>query len=387
MAKRREKKKEYDYVLEPVEIPQRVVTEYGSMFVNLFDMFIASQFRDGHIRFPYNAFMTTRIGGKTYSMLSNLTLQTEERGSKFIYMRRTRQQLSMALRTNKEEKANPFKSINRDLGTHYYIQKASGADEALMGIIKSEDNDLIYGYALDLYDIASIRGIDLSDVDYFFYDEFVKEKHVKRMKGEADALFNAFSTVKRDREERGLPPMIVVMAANSSDFANPIFAGLGIVRNIEREMQRIGSDSFDLMIPEKALRIVNAEPSQELKEAMKEDSLSMLTEGTSFHEEVFQNKYSSNDFSAIRSVDLRNYRPICAYDGMYVYERKGQGLIAMCYREANVPFFTNTVQGRKKFCALIGNYVYQKFIDGQVVFESYDLKQKFLSMYVKDVDF
>ena len=387
MSRKKEKRKEYDYVLpEPIELEQREVSDYGLKFVNLFDMFIASQFRDGHIRFPYNAFVTSRIGGKTYSMLSNLTYLTEKQGSKFIYMRRTRKQLMPAMRTTKEETANPFKSVNRDYGTAYYIEKVPG-DDVIMGLIKSEDNDLIYGYALDLYDISSIRGIDLSDVDFFFYDEFVKEKHVKRMKGEADALFNAFSTIKRDREERGLPPMIVVMAANASDFANPIFAGLGIVRDIENEMRKTGTETFDLKMPWKALRVVSAEPSEELRELMQEDSLSMLTDGTAFHEEAFQNKFSSNDFSAIRSIDVRNYRPICGYDNIYVYERKGQGLLYLCYRESNVPVFTSTVQGRKKFCAMIGNYVYQKFIDGQVVFESYDIKSKFLSLYLKEVDF
>lgn len=387
MSRKKRNRKEYDYALpEPIELESRTVSEYGCMFVNLYEKFIASQFRDGHIHFPYCAFITTRIGGKTFSMLSNLTYLTEKRGSKFIYMRRTRKQLIPAMRTTKEETANPFKSINREYGTSYFIEKVPG-DDVIMGLIKSEDNDLIYGYALDLYDISSIRGIDLSDVDFLFYDEFVKEKHLKRMKGEADALFNALSTIKRDREERGLPPMMVVMAANSSDINNPIFAGLHIVRDIELERMRTGKETFDLKLPCKALWVVSAEPSEELKELMKDDSLSMLTEGTAFHEEAFQNKFSSNDFSAIRSIDVRNYRPICGYDNIYVYERKGQGLIYLCYREANVPMFTTTVQGRKKFCAMIGNYVYQKFIDGQVVFESYDIKSKFLSLYLKDVDF
>ena len=63
---------------------------------------------------------------------------------------------------------------------------------------------------------GNLRGVDFSDVDMIFFDEFVPQKNARPIKAEAEAFFNLYETVNRNRELDGRPPVRVLMLSNEA---------------------------------------------------------------------------------------------------------------------------------------------------------------------------
>lgn len=344
-----------------------------SMYVNIWDY--------ESDRYPFQIFIGGRGLGKTFSALRG----AKDRGNPFIFMRRTPQEMELLLDQEKKgEGLNPFKPINRldgcNIGLHAMSKKVAGIynrEEAEEGRFLYEGSPIGYGLAMTA--IASIRGIDLQECTDWIYDEFIPEEHVKKMRGEFDALMNAYETINRNKELEGKPPIHLWMLANAFNIYNPIFVGLNIVNVCEKMIARGQVDKY---FPDRGLAIHLLPASEEFKEKKKQTALYKLTRGTKFEEMSLENKFAYNDFSLIKWQSTKGWIPICSLsEKAYIYHKKGERRIYVSYASAKCPNFNvDTEQGRRAFLADCGNSFASLFTSGRITFESYDLKSLVLDL-------
>lgn len=349
-----------------------------SKFLNIFDFADES--------YPFQIIIGARGYGKTYSAAEGVCGVSEKytMQGKPLWMRRTRDEWEGLQDSQKGEGMNPFKPINMNYGTNIGMLPMGNG---FGGIYERENrDDGLYnylgapiGYTTALSTVSHMRGIDLSDVSDWFYDEFIAEQHVKRMRGECDALLNAYETFNRNREFNGKPPIRLWMLANSNDIYNPIFEGLGIV-NIAEKMIYNGEEHK--YIKDRGLAIHILKSSDEFVSAKKETALYKLTQGTKFYDMALGNNFSYNDFSLIEYRSIKGYRPLCALSNCFFYKKKGDREIYVCYAPAqNVQVYNiDLPQDKMSFMRSWGIKIKPYYISGRLIFESYDIKRRILDV-------
>ena len=324
--------------------------------------------------YPFQIFVGGRGTGKTYSALAGAL----ERKKHFIFMRRRDKELKALMDKRGAEGYNPFKKYNTNNGTNIGIYKF-GEDTALIGPRTVDEKGRLVpsgepiGHACALSTVASIRGIDVSECDDWFYDEFIKERHVPKMEGECEALLNAYETFNRNRELEGCPPMRLWLLANSNDIYNAIFVGLGIVSTVEK---MIAQNKSDLYISDRKLAIHLLDPAEEFLKAKENTALAALTKGTQFYNMAFKNEFAYNDFSHIKQMSVKGMIPVAAIDTCYIWRRKGSGEYYISYTPARVPVFNSHIDSDARlFSRKFAIKLYEPYIKGKVSFESYELKE------------
>lgn len=351
----------------------------GAMeYVNIFDW--------KNPLYPFQIFIGGRGTGKTYSALCG-ALDKSVVPDNFIYMRRTANELKTILDDDKRgEGANPFKPVNRNNQTNIGFRLIQ---DNIAGIYHREPGDngkLMHtgapiGYGLALSTIASIRGIDFSDCSDWFYDEFIKERHVRAITDEGGALLNAYETVNRNRELDGKPPIRLWLLANSNDIYNPIFNELGIVSEVEKMLRTGKSDRY---LKERGLAIHLLQPAGSFIEAKKETALYKLTKGTRFYDMAIDNKFAYNDFSNISYRNVTGYAPVCAINDIcYVYKKKGEKEIYVTYTPAKTPMYhTAQKNDELRFRREMGSWLQPFYVAGKMIFESYELKEMLVNLLI-----
>lgn len=329
--------------------------------------------------YPFQVFIGGRGCGKTFGALSGAL----DLPDKFLFMRRTAQELDLMLDSEKYgEGANPFKPINklkgRDVGLSKIVKNMAGIYNREMVDGKLAPVGAPIGYGVALSTISSIRGVDFSDCSDCIYDEFIPEKHVRRIKNEGSALLNAYETICRNRELSGEDPLRLWMLANSNNIYNDVFIELEIVSDIEK-MLRQGKNNRYFKDRGLAVHLINN--NEEFVEAKKETALYKLTAGSRFSEMALDNKFAYNDFSLINHENLTGYRPLCHIGKAYIYAKKGDTLLYVTYAPAKCPSFDiETEQDRKSFYNEYGRRIHKLFIYSRITFESYELKQTILDL-------
>lgn len=329
-------------------------------------------------RYPFQIFIGGRGSGKSYSALKGCL----SFGQMFIYMRRTAQELDLMLDSDRGEGANPFKPLNRDLGRDVGLSRIV---KNLAGVYNREmiEDELQpvgapIGYGVALSTISSIRSLDFSNVEICIYDEFIPEKHVRRIKNEGGALLNAYETMNRNREIDGKPPMLMYLLANSNDIYHDIFIELGIVADIERMVRRGKSD---LYFDERGLAVHLLSNNEEFTDAKSKTALYKLTAGSTFAEMALENKFAYEDFSLIGRQSLTGYRPVSAIGKAFIYMKKGDSFIYVSYARARCPILNiDNESDRMSFYSSYGRKIKQYYINGRICFESYELKRIILDL-------
>lgn len=255
---------------------------------------------------PIKIIVGPRGCGKTYSVLRHMgNVSTES--SKFIYMRRDGTEIDSC----SSEYGNPFKKINEDLGWDihpFQISKFNG-----FGIAKDDEANVI-GYGVALSTFASMRSQDFSDVDRIFFEEFIPEKHKRKIKGEGTALLNLYETVNRNRELQGHDPVELIMCANGIDLANPILLELGATSLIGK---MLANHQRRLTVPEKSLYI-EIIPRTAVSDLKQETVLYRLA-SKEFAIDSLDTTFRGADLEYVRkNVNLRSYKPEFKF-GEYVF--------------------------------------------------------------------
>ena len=167
--------------------------------------------------------------------------------------------------------------------------------------------------------LSNMRGFDASDIQLLIYDEFIPEKHERLLKNEADALFNAYETMNRNREIKGISPIQMICLANANDIANPVFESLNLVRIADR-MQKGNSDRWTDDRRGLQLIMLHRSPISKKKSGT---VLYNLTEGSDFSNMALDNDFNVNR-QHVRPRPLAEYMPICSIGELCLYRHKSE---------------------------------------------------------------
>ena len=165
---------------------------------------------------PFQFFIGGRGIGKTYSALQECATD------RFLYLRHSETEIKLSC----SPVGNPFKVFNRDFNRE--IEPGKGTE----GVYTFTEGERLVGYGAALSTFFNKRGVDLSDVNIIFFDEFIPEKLKIVRAGYGETFKNLYETVNRNRELKGRPPVKVIFCANALSLSNEILIKYKLIKPI-----------------------------------------------------------------------------------------------------------------------------------------------------------
>lgn len=315
---------------------------------------------------PFIMLIGGRGTGKTYSTLLDVLEHDFKNGGKFIYLRRTAKQVEACC----TEKFNPFRRINYDTGWNVHAKRGTN-DITFVEVEQDGETETEIGSGLSLSTVSNVRGIDAFDTRVIVYDEFIKDKTERRFKGEAEALFNFYETINRNRELEGKEPVQLIMLANANDSANAVFTYLNLVMICERQKQK-GVYPAIYKNPERGIFMADFGPTNPISEQKKDTALYRLTAGTQYAKMAIENEYSYNEPSKQAHRPLNEYKPIVFVGELAVYQHKGHTNEFYCtdHKSGAAPQFstgdTELARFRRAFA-----WLWYLYLSDRIEFENY----------------
>ena len=257
--------------------------------------------------YPFNFLIGGRGIGKTYTTLKD----SKEDNERFMLLRRTQSEADLI----SKPEFSVFKPLNDDLGWNVCVERISKYNS--MFYEPDGENKSIIGYTGALSTIANMRGFDASDIKRLIFDEFIPEKHVRILKNEAEALFNAYETMNRNRELKGIEPIQLVCLANSNDITNPVFEYLKLIR-IADKMQKGNCDRWT--DDRRGIQLVFFQRSP-ISRRKASTALYKLTDNTNFSAMSIDNDFRV-DRSHVKPRPIGEYIPVCSIGELCIYRHK-----------------------------------------------------------------
>ena len=302
--------------------------------------------------------------GKTYGALKEMI----EGKHHFIYMRRLAAQTDIV----KKESMQPYKTLNNDMGWSIQPFPINKYISAFYESDINEDEKVIpvgeqHGLLTSLSTFSNLRGVDGSDIDTIILDEFIPELNERPIKGEADALFNAYETINRNRELNGKDPVKLLCLANSNRIDNPLFMELKLVRKAEKIRQEGKEYLYD---PKRKMLLIDLYKSQ-ISEAKSDTALYQLTKGTEFYEMAIRNSFINEERGRIETRPIKEYRPIVSIGEITVYKHKSRReYYVTTFRSGSPDTYTTGEKDRERFRKKY-LFLWQCYMRREVVFEEY----------------
>ena len=307
--------------------------------------------------------------GKTYGGLTALTEICDNTLSRFIYLRRTNAQVDLIYKPE----FNPFKKINEDQNWDIIPDKLTKYSGGFFHSKENEDGEIVpdgepIGYILALSTFYNLRSVDLSDVDYLFYDEFIPQRNERSLKGEGEAFLHLIETISRNRELNGQKPLKVICMANPNTIDNDIFLILNLITAAEK-LQK--SKSEVLIDKERSMQLILFDKSP-ISKKKSETSLYKLTKGTDFYNLAIENQFEGEEKDTIKQVPLIEYKPLVNVGEISIYKHKSRKEFFCCRQKRNnAKYFQigelSLKRFRHEYDYLFSNYLFNK----NFIFESY----------------
>ena len=260
--------------------------------------------------YPFNFLVGGRGTGKTYTTLK---VAKEDR-KLFMLMRRTQSQADLI----SKPEFSVFKPLNDDLNWNVMVKSISKYNSMFYVV---EDEELIrpIGYTCALSTLSNMRGFDASDIQLLIYDEFIPEKHERLLKNEADAIFNAYETMNRNREIKGIAPIQMVCLANANDITNPVFESLKLIR-IADKMQKGNTDRWT--DDKRGIQLIMLHRSP-ISRKKANTVLYNLTAGSDFASMALDNDFNV-ERQHVKPRPLSEYTPVCQIGELCIYRHKSE---------------------------------------------------------------
>ena len=313
---------------------------------------------------PFNFLVGGRATGKTFGSL----LYVLENNKRFMLMRRTQAQCDLI---NKPE-FNPFKAVASFTGREIGVKPISKYNSLLLEYT-GDDTYKTLGYTCALSTIANMRGFDASDVELLIYDEFIPEKHERKINFEGQAFLNAIETLGRNRELDGRKPLQVLCLANAFNMANALFLEMGLVGVCEKMIEK----GQELYINRDRGVLIGLLNESAISEQKKDTALYKVSSGA-FVDMSLGNDFVYNDTSDIKSMSLKEYKLACTVGEISIYKHKSEPYYYISEHRAGAgDSYTsdevNIMRYRKKY----GMRLYTAYMRGRVRFESMLTKSLF----------
>ena len=302
--------------------------------------------------------------GKTYGALKEMI----EGKHHFIYMRRLAAQTDIV----KKESMQPYKTLNDDMGWSIQPFPINKYISAFYESDTNDDGKVIpvgeqHGLLTSLSTFSNLRGVDGSDIDTIILDEFIPELNERPIKSEADALFNAYETINRNRELKGEDPVKLLCLANSNRIDNPLFMELKLVRKAEKIRQDGKEYLYD---PKRKMLLIDLYKSQ-ISEAKSDTALYQLTKGTEFYEMSIRNSFINEERGRIETRPIKEYRPMVSIGEITIYKHKSRReYYVTTFRSGSPDTYTTGEKDRERFRKKY-LFLWQCYMRREVVFEEY----------------
>ena len=315
---------------------------------------------------PFTFIVGGRGIGKTYSAIGE-GIQNH-RGS-FMYLRNTREQLAESC----GDFGNPFKRWAEDHKLtikleierkHAVINQYTLCDDG-----ENERKQLI-GVGANLSTFENLRGVDLSNIDYILFDEFIENRTLTF--DQFRAFVNMYETVNRNREITGAEPCKVILLSNAQRLGNPILRGFNLIPIIE-SMQKNGQRSY----ANGPIRIEL--PFSDVSENKRNTALYQAVSGSTYTDEALNNNFVNDSFSGVKKVNINEYTPIVAIDDIYIYRHKSESVFYACGIQAKCKRFT-TMDNFVVFYKLYGLRLKLAAADDKLFYSDYSTKVDLLNI-------
>ena len=310
--------------------------------------------------YPFNFICGGRGTGKTYGTLK----YAREDHKKFILMRRTQSQADLI----SKPEFSVFKPLNNDNGWNVIPERVSKYNSAFV------EDDIQIGFTCALSTISNMRGFDASDVELLIYDEFIPEKHERPIKNEADALWNAYETINRNRELKGIAPVQLLCLANANDITNPVFESLNLIR-IADKMQKKSIERWT--DDKRGIQLIMLQRSP-ISRKKGNTVLYNLTEGSGFSSMALDNSFNL-DRQHVRPRPLSEYIPVCMIGELCIYRHKSSSRLYCTTHESGIfnrkysTSDTDSLYYRRVYC-----HHWEMYISNSIDFEDVLSEKLFL---------
>ena len=302
--------------------------------------------------------------GKTYGTLQEMITGHH----KFMYLRRLASQVDIV----KKESMQPFKILNFDhdwdinpFPVNKYISAFYESDYTEDG--KRVPRGDMLGLLASLSTFSNLRGFDGSDLDVMVLDEFIPELNEKPIKGEADALFNAYETINRNRELNGSEPVKLICLANSNRIDNPIFMELNLVRKAEK----IRKDGKEFYYDDKRRMLLIDLYKSKISEEKSSTALYELTKGSEFYNMAIKNAFINEERGRIETKPIVEYKPVVSIGEITVYKHKSRKEFYVTgFRSGSPKTYGTGEKDRSRFQKDYF-YLWKAYMKNQIIFEEY----------------
>lgn len=307
-----------------------------------------------HTDIPFIFIPAARGTGKTFNALASYTEHREE----IILLRRTQKEIN--LQNDRRGTGTSFCEVFNHLGKEFAVVK-----EGEIGRVLNLTDDYTASINVALNTFASVRGsFNYTHIKRVFYDEFIAESHVRKIKNEGMALANFYESVSRNRELSGEKPLQLVCAANAVNIANETFMYWNLVTAAEemiRDMEEIRLIGNKLLIIPQRSPISEKKAKTALYQAVDEE----------FTEMAINNKFILNDFSYVHKRSLKEYQILYQAGDLYVYKHKSRSEFYVTFtRGETKEVYSSNYSGLEKLRRDKYRYV-GYYLDGMIRFENY----------------
>lgn len=313
---------------------------------------------------PFTFIVGGRGIGKTYSAIERGLTEHE---NAFLYLRNTKEQIEESCGIF----GNPFKKWATDHNRD--IQLVKDKNHALIVEYINNGQKIakkVTGAGAALSVFSNLRGVDMSNVNYIVFDEFIENRTLTF--NQYDAFLHMYETVNRNRELEGLPPVKCVLLSNAQRLGNPILRGFNLIPVIEN-MKKTGQKSY----ADGAIRIEL--PFSEVSEEKRQTALYNATKGSEFAAEALDNIFINDSFTGIKKVNIQEYNPVVCIDDIYIYRHKSEAVYYAC----SVPAQVKKYRSRDNyivFFRLYGLRLKLAYGSDQLYFSDYSTKVDLLNL-------
>lgn len=289
--------------------------------------------------------------GKTFNSLAYVLSE----GVKFMYLRRTQSQLE----TLCMEPFNPFKEINRKYGYDARLEKMG----KYAAVVKLGDD--VVGYGASLSTFANIRSFSAEDIEIIIYDEFVPEKHQKKIPHEYEALMNLYESINRNRELEGKHYVKLIGLTNSNDITSPILLGMQLIGTVEK-MKAKGMETCPS--PDGETLLIDTMYSPILKE--KANIGFYKTKNDAFSKMAISGEFERVSNSVIKAQPISEYTPLVTVGELTIYKHKSSRNRYYCttHRSGSPAHFGATEIELQRFGRAC-RWSWQAYYRNEIIFE------------------
>lgn len=254
--------------------------------------------------------------GKSYGVMRELY----QRGTPYIYMRRTQTQIDAVA----VQALNPYNQIAADLKLDIVTEKIGkqtvGFYNTVLndkGIPVPDGDPFALGIALSTF--ATIRSLSAERYEVLLFDEIIPERHERPIKEEGLAFANVLESLNRNREIQGRKPLKVILLTNSNTINSKILEAVGCLDIIDN-MTRSGQfyKSVDGLIA--IFRYIDSPISK----AKKGSAVYRVIKNADFQSMALDNDFSRGDYENVETRPLNEYIPVCSYGNSTILKHKSK---------------------------------------------------------------